>query len=109
MGTPACACLGSHLVPLPVHCLPSQVPYVGSVHDIALLQDGHTLVVALKGTNYLHLLDLQHLEVGWGLVGQQAGAGGQGCALCIAHLHLMELGVDEWEGARVGADYQHVV
>lgn len=33
------------------------------MHDITLLRDGRTLVVALKGTNYLRLLDLEQLQV----------------------------------------------
>ena len=36
----------------------AQVPFTSSVQDILQLGDGKTLLVALKGTNYLRLLDL---------------------------------------------------
>ena len=43
-----------------------QVPYAAPVQDVLLLQDGRTLVVALKATNNLRLLDMGRLQVGWG-------------------------------------------
>ena len=40
-----------------------QVPYLAPVQDVLLLTDGFTLVVALKASNYLRLLDLRRLKV----------------------------------------------
>ncbi|KXZ48732.1 hypothetical protein GPECTOR_25g316 [Gonium pectorale] len=47
-----------------------EVPYGAAVADVTFLPDGRTLVVGVRGSNYLRLLDTE------ALVGQAGGAGG---------------------------------
>ena len=65
-----------HLIP-PAAAM--QVPYAAPVQDVLLLQDGRTLVVALKATNNLRLLDMRRLQVGGGRGGRggRSGRGGR--------------------------------
>lgn len=39
------------------------IPFLAPLQDVLLLRDGVTIVVALKGTNYLRLLDLRRIHV----------------------------------------------
>ena len=38
------------------------IPYLAPVQDVLLLSDCVTIVVALKGSNYLRLLDLRRMQ-----------------------------------------------
>lgn len=40
-----------------------RIPYLSPVQDVLLMMDGVTIVIALKGSNYLRLLDLRRMKV----------------------------------------------
>lgn len=52
-----------------------QVPYTASVQDVCFVRGGHQLVVALRDSNYLRIINMEDMEVG-GREGDSGSGGG---------------------------------